>query len=295
MTDVLGSVFGVARANGTSSKIATFTDFGEYVGNQHPSSVFGFTGEVQDAASSRVDFLARSYEASTGRFLQRDRAGQDVVQPATFHPYPYAFAAPTTYSDYLGNWGINWGTVAKVAAAVVVAAVVTAVVVAAAPVVLTAVGVSAAAVAAGTAGATAVALTATVAGGVAGGIAYRALDGQTRSQIFSPKAMAVDAVISGVTFGLGKALAPAARSVTVQATVELSRARDAAGGHRAGRPHHSEEAASSSEILGLAAPHTKSAAIGLANTSAEVSSDEGREPDESARGRDRGRDRDGQR
>jgi RHS repeat-associated protein len=210
LTDVISTVFGVAGSNGGSSKIATQTDFGELVGNQHPSSVFGFAGELQDVATSRVDFLARSYDPSVGRFLQRDRAGQDVEVPASLQPYLYAFDSPLTYTDYLGFFGFSSitnfvsehkATIASIAVGIAVGVAVGACIAATA-------GICGAVALTGFAAAATVGATSAVAAGVT----YRGLDGDPATRAFSLRGIATDAVIGGVTGGLLSKAGPLLRS-----------------------------------------------------------------------------------
>ncbi len=168
LTDLVGTVMGSVGSNGIPSKIATFADFGQYVGNQKAVSIFGFAGELHDIDAERIDFLARSYDPTVGRFLQRDRAGFDIENPATFHPYMYAFNAPTIYTDYLGNFG--WSSVTKFVSdhKATIAAVAVGV----------AVGFAA----------------------VAGGATYRALDSDPNTRALDLSSITFDAVVGG-TFG----------------------------------------------------------------------------------------------
>ncbi len=103
--DLLGTIYGVADKNAGTAQLASFSDFGVRIGQPPHRSVFGFVGEVQDPSGDRVHFYARSYDPATGRFFQQDRIDGDLTVPATQHNYLYAFANPTTFSDFLGYWG----------------------------------------------------------------------------------------------------------------------------------------------------------------------------------------------
>jgi RHS repeat-associated protein len=64
---------------------------------------FGFTGELQDAASGMVHLRARWYDASAGRFHSRDPFAGWPETPYSTHYYQYAYSDPVLYTDPSGK------------------------------------------------------------------------------------------------------------------------------------------------------------------------------------------------
>ncbi|HEY3228185.1 MAG TPA: RHS repeat-associated core domain-containing protein, partial [Roseiflexaceae bacterium] len=84
---------------------------------------FGFTGELQDAATGLVNLRARWYHATHGTFTSRDSFPGVVTRPASLHAYQYTGNDPVLYTDPSGydycfdifndpncqrSQGINW-------------------------------------------------------------------------------------------------------------------------------------------------------------------------------------------
>lgn len=102
VTDRVGTVHSTGDKRARVGQLEEFSDFGVPTDGRRLGSVFGFAGEVQDKRSGRIHFHARSYDPTTGRFLQTDPMDGIRVRPATQHPYLYAFANPVNYTDHLG-------------------------------------------------------------------------------------------------------------------------------------------------------------------------------------------------
>jgi RHS repeat-associated protein len=116
--DRLAAVTGATRTwyggDGLGSVRQTFNDAGIVQGstNYDPWGkvesgsvpMFGFTGELQDTASSLVYLRARWYNAVQGRFGSRDPFEGFADQPYSLHPYAYAMSNPVLYSDPTGNY-----------------------------------------------------------------------------------------------------------------------------------------------------------------------------------------------
>lgn len=67
-----------------------------------PRSAYGFAGEEQDPTSGQLFLRARTYNPSTGRFLQPDSVLGSPAEPRTLHHYAYAFNNPVNYVDPSG-------------------------------------------------------------------------------------------------------------------------------------------------------------------------------------------------
>jgi RHS repeat-associated protein len=65
-------------------------------------SAYGFTGEMQDAASGMVYLRSRYYNVADGRFQSRDTWGGDSNKPISFNHWDYGFSNPIQYKDPTG-------------------------------------------------------------------------------------------------------------------------------------------------------------------------------------------------
>ncbi len=63
---------------------------------------FGYTGELQDAATGQVYLRARWYNAASGRFGSRDAYAGDDTTPYSLHSYQYGYANPVSNTDPTG-------------------------------------------------------------------------------------------------------------------------------------------------------------------------------------------------
>jgi RHS repeat-associated protein len=62
-------------------------------------SIFGFTGHEMDRETGLVYMKARFYDPEVGSFLSEDPFEGSIHEPASLHPYLYAYANPTVYVD----------------------------------------------------------------------------------------------------------------------------------------------------------------------------------------------------
>jgi len=85
-------------ANINSGTQVTYDPYGVPEGGVRPPSPFGYTGELQDAATSLQYLRARTYNPVAGQFLQRDPLEQQTGQA-----YLYASGDPVNNSDPSGQ------------------------------------------------------------------------------------------------------------------------------------------------------------------------------------------------
>jgi RHS repeat-associated protein len=63
---------------------------------------FGFTGELQDAATGLVNLRARWYSTTSGTFTSRDSFAGYPEEPYSLHPYAYGYSDPVLLTDPSG-------------------------------------------------------------------------------------------------------------------------------------------------------------------------------------------------
>lgn len=116
-TDHLGSVTKITDVNAKVVWQSEYTPFGTIAGAQGTYNFTGlFTGKDVDADTGLYYFNARWYDASTGRFISEDAAGQGL------NWYSYGGNDPVNNTDPTGNdWGSFWSAVGVGVAAVAVA------------------------------------------------------------------------------------------------------------------------------------------------------------------------------
>ncbi len=116
-TDHLGSVTKITDANAKVVWQSEYTPFGAVAGAQGIYNFTGlFTGKDVDVNTGLYYFNARWYDASTGRFISQDAAGQGL------NWYSYGGNNPLSNTDPTGNdWGSFWSAVGVGVAAVAVA------------------------------------------------------------------------------------------------------------------------------------------------------------------------------
>jgi RHS repeat-associated protein len=68
------------------------------------SSVYGYTGESQDAASGMVYLRSRYYNVADGRFQSRDTWGGSYNSPQSLNRWSYVEGNPISYTDPSGYW-----------------------------------------------------------------------------------------------------------------------------------------------------------------------------------------------
>jgi RHS repeat-associated protein len=99
LTDALGSVVGLANADGTIATRYTYDPYGQSAqSGAATSNSYTFTGR-EDDGTGLMYYRARYYHPETGRFISQDPIG------AAGGPnlYQYALSSPTTYTDPSGN------------------------------------------------------------------------------------------------------------------------------------------------------------------------------------------------
>ncbi len=106
-SDVRGSVRATTDERGKVRSVANFDAWGvpkdESEGNAKLASLFGFTGERQDATSGLVYLRARWYAPELARFVSKDTFRGLRRAPVTTHPYEYARNDPTSLTDRSGH------------------------------------------------------------------------------------------------------------------------------------------------------------------------------------------------
>lgn len=111
-TDVRGSVRSMTDGSGTRVGTRGYdawgiptavdaTDHGRD-GRTDLTTLFGYTGERQDASTGLVYLRARWYEPTAGRFLTRDPFRGTAGDPRSLSPYAYAQNNPTSRVDPTG-------------------------------------------------------------------------------------------------------------------------------------------------------------------------------------------------
>lgn len=99
--DALNSVRATLTDAGTVFTTTSYDPWG--VPQSALTTPFGFTGELQDSASGLVYLRARWYDASRGRFHQRDPFAGWADQPYSFHYYQYAYSNSVVWFDPTGR------------------------------------------------------------------------------------------------------------------------------------------------------------------------------------------------
>jgi RHS repeat-associated protein len=98
--DALGSVRLTLADSGAPLGVVHYDPWGTPESGTVPT--FGFTGELQDAASGMVNLRARWYQTGQGRFVSRDPFEGAMETPYSLHPYQYGYADPVGKTDPSG-------------------------------------------------------------------------------------------------------------------------------------------------------------------------------------------------
>jgi len=101
--DALGSVRGLADANGTLVGTHSYEAFGGPRTTSGSSSLFAFTGEPTDA-TGLVYLRARSLDPSTGRMLSADSVQPNAPGTQGYSLYSYVANNPATWTDPTGHF-----------------------------------------------------------------------------------------------------------------------------------------------------------------------------------------------
>jgi RHS repeat-associated protein len=112
LTDVMGSVIGLANQAGQKSASFAYDAFGNLRSSSGADSAavtggdFRFQGQWLESESGLYYFRARDYDSKTGLFLSRDAVPPTEQQPESMNPYQFAYQNPLVYSDPSGMFTI---------------------------------------------------------------------------------------------------------------------------------------------------------------------------------------------
>lgn len=99
LTDALGSVVGLANADGTVATSYTYDPYGQPTASGADSTnPYTFTGRESDG-TGLLYYRNRYYDPESGRFISQDPIGY----AGGTNLYQYALSSPTTYTDPTGN------------------------------------------------------------------------------------------------------------------------------------------------------------------------------------------------
>ncbi|MEU0957160.1 RHS repeat-associated core domain-containing protein [Streptomyces niveus] len=99
LTDALGSVVGLANADGTVATSYTYDPYGQPTTSGTASTnPYTFTGRESDG-TGLLYYRNRYYDPESGRFISQDPIGY----AGGTNLYQYALSSPTTYNDPTGN------------------------------------------------------------------------------------------------------------------------------------------------------------------------------------------------
>ena len=107
----MGSVTGVVDAGANVTRTANWDAFGEVRSGDVSSAVagggFGLHGMWLDDSTGLYYVRARTYDATTGRFLSRDPVAGVTGRPETMNPYAFTLGAPLVWADPTGEFSIG--------------------------------------------------------------------------------------------------------------------------------------------------------------------------------------------
>ncbi|MFD3519912.1 RHS repeat-associated core domain-containing protein [Streptomyces sp. NPDC058653] len=99
LTDALGTVVGLANADGTVATSYTYDPYGQPTASGATSTnPYTFTGRESDG-TGLLYYRNRYYDPESGRFISQDPIGY----AGRTNLYQYALSSPTTYTDPTGN------------------------------------------------------------------------------------------------------------------------------------------------------------------------------------------------
>ncbi|WP_164247483.1 RHS repeat-associated core domain-containing protein [Streptomyces sp. S4.7] len=99
LTDALGTVVGLANADGTVATSYTYDPYGQPTTSGAASTnPYTFTGRESDG-TGLLHYRNRYYDPESGRFISQDPIGH----AGGTNLYQYALSSPTTYTDPTGN------------------------------------------------------------------------------------------------------------------------------------------------------------------------------------------------
>lgn len=110
LADPIGSVVAASDEKGTVTGRWDYQPFGElrHIARETAENApIGFTGREFDPETGLYYYRARYYDPKLGRFLTPDPVGGELANPATQHPYQYAFNNPLRFRDPLGTFAFS--------------------------------------------------------------------------------------------------------------------------------------------------------------------------------------------
>jgi RHS repeat-associated protein len=99
--DVLGGTR-LVTIGSTTSFSTNYQPFGQQFGARGTDPNYKYTGKPQDTASGLYYYGARYLDVSTGRFISRDPASQQLSDPQSHCQYSYVRSNPESYLDPSG-------------------------------------------------------------------------------------------------------------------------------------------------------------------------------------------------
>ena len=105
LTDHLGSVVGITDADGTLTAETRYLPFGEVradIGSITQTD-FGYTFQRHLPDMGLMDYRARFYSSSLGRFIQPDSIIPGAGNPQAFNRYSYVNNRPVNFNDPSGH------------------------------------------------------------------------------------------------------------------------------------------------------------------------------------------------
>ncbi|HEY0158555.1 MAG TPA: DUF6531 domain-containing protein [Thermoanaerobaculia bacterium] len=104
--DGLGSITAVSNTAGQMAYRQRYTAFGQMTRTTDPSGIpptrLGFTSR-ETSVSTLIQYRARYYDTSLGRFIQQDSYRGNVGNPPSLHRYVYVYNNPIRYTDPSGH------------------------------------------------------------------------------------------------------------------------------------------------------------------------------------------------
>jgi RHS repeat-associated protein len=102
--DVTGNVLGVDDRTGDTVMNYGYDAFGNlFTDMPAPYNATGYTGKTYDAAAGLMDYSARWYSPSVGRFLTEDTFMGEVSNPQSLNRYSYVMNNPVNMVDPTGH------------------------------------------------------------------------------------------------------------------------------------------------------------------------------------------------
>jgi len=97
------SLLELARGQTSSWQISILCQVRASIGSIDHQTDFGYTGQRNEAYTDLMDYKARFYDVSLGRFLQPDSIISGAGNPQSFNRYSYVLNSPIKYNDPSGH------------------------------------------------------------------------------------------------------------------------------------------------------------------------------------------------